>query len=133
MNRILVVDDEEDVRSLVHDILTGNGYEVFTAASGEAGLEKVVSLKPDLVVLDVVMPGLSGLEVCRLLKAKPSLKHIHILVLSALGREVDLKLIEDVGADGYLRKPFSVQDLLGKVDALFTGGKDAEKRAKHRK
>jgi len=73
MNRILVVDDEADVLSLVHDILTGSGYEVFTAASGEEGLTKAVSLRPDLIVLDVVMPGLSGLEVCRLVKSKPSL------------------------------------------------------------
>jgi len=124
MNRkILVVDDEADVLSLVHDILTGSGYEVFTAASGKEGLTKAVSLRPDLIVLDVVMPGLSGLEVCRLVKSKPSLSGVRVLVLSALGRDVDRQLIEDAGADGYLRKPFGVKDLLSTVDDLFLGEK----------
>ncbi len=119
MNRVLVVDDEDDVRQLVHDILTGNGYEVFTASSGEEGLSKSVSLKPDLIVLDVVMPGISGLEVCRLVKAKPSMGSVRILILTALGRDVDRQLINEAGADDYLRKPFGVNDLLSKVDELL--------------
>lgn len=122
MNRVLVVDDEEDIRDLVHAILTGNGYEVFKAATGEEALTKVVALKPDLVILDVVMPGISGLEVCRLIKAKPNLKKIRVLMLSALSRDVDRKMITDSGADGYLRKPFSVQDLLSKIDGLNSQG-----------
>ena len=133
MNRVLVVDDEDDVRSLVHDILTGNGYEVFAAASGEEGLDKAVSLKPDLIILDVVMPGLSGIEVCRLVKSKPSLQHVRVLVLSALDRDVDRQLIESARADGYLRKPFSVHDLLSKVDELSRERKGATQRPDHKK
>jgi len=123
MNRVLVVDDEGDIRGLIHDILTGSGYEVFTASSGEDALSKVVSYKPDLVILDVVMPGLSGLEVCRLIKAKPSLKSIRVLIVSALWRDVDKKLITEAGADGYLRKPFSTNEILSKVDELSLEGK----------
>jgi len=119
MNRVVVVDDEPDIRSLVHDILTGVGYEVFTAATGEEGLGKIINLNPDLVVLDVVLPGLSGLEVCRLVKSKPSLSSIRILVLTALARDVDRKLIESAGADGFLRKPFSIGDLLSKTDEVL--------------
>jgi DNA-binding response OmpR family regulator len=114
-----VVDYEADIRGLIHDILTGCGYEGFTASSGEEGLTEAVSLRPDLIVLDVVMPGLSGLEVCRLVKSTPSLRRVRVLVLSALGRDVDKQLIEDAGADDYLRKPFSVKDLLSRVDELF--------------
>ena len=120
MNRALVVDDEEDIRNLVHAILTGNGYEVFTASTGEEALTKAVTLKPDLIILDVVMPGISGLEVCRLIKTKTTLKKIRVLMLSALSRDVDKKMIADSGADGYLRKPFSVNDLLSKIDDMFS-------------
>jgi DNA-binding response OmpR family regulator len=120
LNRALVVDDEEDIRNLVHAILTGNGYEVFTASTGEEALTKAVTLKPDLIILDVVMPGISGLEVCRLIKTKTTLKKIRVLMLSALSRDVDKKMIADSGADGYLRKPFSVNDLLSKIDDMFS-------------
>ncbi len=88
MNRVLVIDDEADVRELVHDALTGCSYEVFTAASREEGTVKAVNLQPDLIVLDVVMPGLSGFEVCRLLKSKPELKGNCVLMVSALNREL---------------------------------------------
>lgn len=126
MNRVLVVDDEGDIRGLVHDILTGSGYEVFMASTGEEALSKAVTYKPDLIILDVVMPGMSGLEVCRLIKAKPSLKGTRILIVSALWREVDKKLIAEAGADGYLRKPFSINDILSKIDELSLDGKSAK-------
>lgn len=126
MNRVLVVDDEDDVRQLIHDVLTGSGYEVFTASSGEEALTKSVSLTPDLIVLDVVMQRLSGLEVCRLLKAKPSMRGVKVLVLTALGRDVDRQMITEAGADDYLRKPFSVDELLSKVDTLLSDGKDTK-------
>ena len=76
MNRVLVVEDEDDVRELLKTILTGNGFEVFTASSGEEALVKVGEVGPDLVVLDLVLPGLSGLEVCRLLKSKESTRGV---------------------------------------------------------
>ena len=128
MNRVLVVDDEDDIRNLVHDILTGSGYEVFIASTGEEALTKVVALKPDLVILDVVMPGMSGLEVCRLIKAKPNLKGTRVLMLSALSRAVDQKLIADAGADIYMKKPFSVHDLLSKIDELSLSNKPSKSK-----
>ncbi len=133
MNKILVVDDEPDVRALVHDIVTGSGYEVFTASTGEEALTKIVSVKPDLVILDVVMPGMSGLEVCRLMKAKPNLRNIRVLMLSALSRDVDQRLIAEAGADSYMRKPFSVNDLLSKIDELLVEGGGASKKWRREK
>ncbi len=120
MNRVLVVDDEPDVRSLIYAILVGNGFEVFQACSGEEGLVLVSELLPDLVVLDIVLPGLSGFEVCRLVKAKyPGVK---VLVVSALNREIDHKYAAEYGADGYLSKPFTVAGLLETVDNILSSG-----------
>ena len=95
MNRVLVVDDEPDVRSLIYAILVGSGFEVFQACSGEEGLVLASRLHPDLVVLDIVLPGLSGFEVCRLVKAKyPGVK---VLVVSALNREIDHEYAAEYG------------------------------------
>ena len=117
MNRELVVDDEPDVRSLIYAILVGNGFEVFQACSGEEGLVLASRLHPDLVVLDIVLPGLSGFEVCRLVKAKyPGVK---VLILSALDRDVDQKYAMNYGTDGFLSKPFSVDGLLETVDSVL--------------
>jgi len=118
MNRVLVVDDEPDVRELLATILTGCGYEVFKAGSGEEGLVLASEVLPDLVVLDIVLPGLSGFEVCRLVKAKyPGVK---VLVVSALNREIDHEYAAEYGADGYLSKPFKVDELLSTVDGLLS-------------
>jgi len=117
VNRVLVVDDEPDVRSLIYAILVGNGFEVFQACSGEEGLVLASRLHPDLVVLDIVLPGLSGFEVCRLVKGKyPDVK---VLILSALDRDVDHKYAMNYGADGFLSKPFSVDGLLETVDSVL--------------
>ncbi|MCB2172694.1 response regulator [archaeon] len=118
MNRVLVVDDEEDIRDLVKMVLVGNGYEVFTATTGEEGLVKAVKIKPDLIILDVVMPGISGLEVCRLLKSKPEFDKIPILVMSVLDREIDHEYVQKAGADDFLHKPFDIDELLLTLDKL---------------
>jgi len=119
LNRILVVDDEKDILELVRTILVGNGFEVITAGTGEEGLKLAVSGKPDLIILDVVMPGLSGLEVCRLLKGKKSMAGISILMMSVLNREIDRKNVTDAGADEYIIKPFRAAHLLSTVDRLL--------------
>ena len=118
MNRVLVVDDEEDVLDLVKTVLVGNGYEVFTATTGEEGLVKAVKIKPDLIILDLVMPGISGLEVCRLLKSKTEFDKVPILVMSVLDREIDHKYVHKVGADDFLHKPFDIEELLLTLDKL---------------
>lgn len=123
MNRVLVVEDEDDVRELLKTILTGNGFEVFTASSGEEALVKVGEVEPDLVVLDLVLPGLSGLEVCRLLKNKESTRCVKVLFVSALDRDVDLRYAFEAECDGYLAKPFTVAELLLSVDRVLAGEK----------
>lgn len=119
MNKILIVEDEADIQALVHRVLTANGFEVFKASDGEEGLIKATTLKPDLIVLDLMMPGMSGLEVCKLLKMRSDTKHIPIIILSALNREVDRTYAKEAGANLYMTKPFRVDELLVAIDGLM--------------
>jgi DNA-binding response OmpR family regulator len=119
LSRILIIEDEPDVQELVKTILTGNGFEVLTASSGEEGLSAAVHNKPDLILLDWVMPGLSGLEICRLLKGREETKKTPILMMSVLNRDVDKKYVFEAGADAFLVKPFSISQLLTAVDDIL--------------
>jgi len=119
MNKILIVEDEADIQALVHRVLTANGFEVFRASNGEEGLIKATTLKPDLIILDLMMPGMSGLEVCRLIKSRQDTKAIPILILSALNRGVDREYAREAGADKYMSKPFQIEDLLVAIDTLM--------------
>ena len=119
MSSILIVEDEEDIQALVHRLLTANGFEVFKASTGEEGLIKASQLDPDLVILDLMMPGMSGLEVCRLLKLMPGRKDTLIIILSALNRLVDKDYAKAAGADLYMSKPFKAEYLLLAVDELL--------------
>ena len=114
--RILVVDDEPQILRSLRTTLASHGYDVQTAATGEEALAAVDGRLPDLVVLDLVLPGLSGLEVCRHLRARSSLP---ILVLSARGDERDKVAALDLGADDYLTKPFGVNELLARIRAAL--------------
>jgi two-component system, OmpR family, KDP operon response regulator KdpE len=114
--RILVVDDEPQILRSLRTTLASHGYDVQTAATGEEALAAVDGRLPDLVVLDLVLPGLSGLEVCRRLRAHSSLP---ILVLSARGDERDKVAALDLGADDYLTKPFGVNELLARIRAAL--------------
>ena len=118
MNHVLVVDDEEDVLDLVKTVLTGNGYSVTTATTGEEALVKAVETHPDLIILDVVMPGISGLEVCRLLKGKNAFKKVPIIMMSVLDRPIDHQHVEDTGADEFIHKPFDIGQLLITIDNI---------------
>ncbi len=119
MNKILIVEDEADIQALVHRVLTANGFEVFKASSGEEGLIKATTLKPDLIILDLMMPGLSGLEVCRLIKGRQDTKEIPVLILSALNRSVDREYARDAGAERYMSKPFQIDELLVTIDDMM--------------
>ncbi len=119
MSRILVVDDVAKNVKLLADILTVRGYEVDTAGSGEEALERIRRQPPDLVLLDVMMPGLSGFEVCQAVRADESLAGVKILMLSAKGRDTDLAKGQAMGADAYMTKPFSTKELAGKVRELL--------------
>jgi two-component system, OmpR family, alkaline phosphatase synthesis response regulator PhoP len=117
--KILVVDDEVYIVHILDFSLGMEGYEVVTALDGEQALEKVNSERPDLVVLDIMMPKLDGYEVCKTIKASPDTHHIPVILLSAKGRNVDQKMGFDVGADDYITKPFSPRKLVERINQLL--------------
>jgi two-component system alkaline phosphatase synthesis response regulator PhoP len=117
--RILVVDDEEDLLELVNYNLSREGFRVECVASGEAALAAARKNLPDLVVLDLLLPSVDGLEVCRLLKNDPKTKHIPIIMLTAKSEESDMVTGLELGADDYMTKPFSPRVLLARVKAIL--------------
>jgi DNA-binding response OmpR family regulator len=117
--KILVVDDEIYIVHILDFSLGMEGYEVVTALDGEQALEKVKTEKPDLIVLDIMMPKLDGYEVCKNIKSNASTQHIPVILLSAKGRNVDQKLGFDVGADDYITKPFSPRKLVERINQLL--------------
>ena len=117
MSRILIIEDETPMRTALADVLEGEGYRALAAADGEAGLRKAVAEKPDLILLDVMMPKLDGFAVCAELRR---LSHTTpVLMLTAKGQIEDRVNGLDVGADDYLVKPFSTEELLARVRALL--------------
>jgi DNA-binding response OmpR family regulator len=117
MERLLIVEDELPMRTALADVLTAQGYRVITASDGEAGLRRAIEEKPDLVLLDIMMPRLDGYAVCSELRR---LSHaVPILMLTAKGMVEDRVTGLDAGADDYLVKPFSTEELLARVRALL--------------
>ena len=117
--RILVVDDEEDLLELVNYNLTKEGYRVTCVGSGEQALDEARQALPDLIVLDLLLPSVDGLEVCRLLKSDARTQHIPIIMLTAKSEEADVVAGLELGADDYLTKPFSPRVLLARIKALL--------------
>jgi DNA-binding response OmpR family regulator len=115
--RILVVEDEPNMVAGLRDNFEFEGYQVITASDGVEGLRRALEESPDLVVLDVMMPRMSGLEVCRQLRAKRG--SIPIIMLTARGQEVDKVVGLELGADDYVTKPFSIRELLARVKAVL--------------
>ena len=121
MKKILIVDDEEKVRKLVEVTLSVGELEILHAASGDEALGVIQETKPDLILLDVMMPGkLDGLDVCRILKKDPETKDIYIIMLTARGQQVDKENGLAAGADDYFVKPFSPMELMDKIDNILT-------------
>jgi two-component system alkaline phosphatase synthesis response regulator PhoP len=120
--RILVVDDEIYIVHILDFSLGMEGYEVVTALDGEQALERARSEKPDLIVLDIMMPKLDGYETCKRLKADPETKDVPVILLSAKGRNVDQKVGFEVGADDYITKPFSPRKLVERINAILGHG-----------
>jgi DNA-binding response OmpR family regulator len=116
---VLVADDEEDIRALVAFRLKRGGYEVLTAADGEEALMLATTRLPDLVVLDMMMPKATGLEVTRSLRGQATTRDIPVILLTARAQEADVALGFDAGVDDYVKKPFSPQDLQARVQALL--------------
>jgi len=116
---ILIVEDEEPLTMLLRYNLEAEGYEVETAARGDEGDTKIKERAPDLVVLDWMLPGLSGIELCRRLRARPETRQLPIIMLTARGEESERVRGLATGADDYIVKPFSVPELIARVRALL--------------
>ncbi len=117
--KILIVDDEPNIVLSLEFLMKSNGYEVAVAGNGEEALRMAASFMPHLMLLDVMMPAIDGFEVCRQLRVDPVHKSLKILLLTARGRESEVKRGFSVGADGYVMKPFSTHELLAKVRELL--------------
>jgi len=125
MAKILIVEDEPNMVAGLRDNFEFEGYQVLTAPDGVAGLERALSETPDLVILDVMMPRMSGLDVCKQLKSRKP--HIPIIMLTARGQEVDKVVGLELGADDYVTKPFSIRELLARVKAVLRRAKGTPK------
>ena len=117
--KILVVDDEKDIVDLISRSLVREGYEVIPAYTGEEVMELMKSRRPDFVILDLMLPGIQGLEVCKQIRANPDYAQVPILILSAKSSEVDRVLGLEMGADDYMTKPFSMRELISRIAAAF--------------
>jgi two-component system phosphate regulon response regulator PhoB len=116
---IVVIEDEDAIRDVVAYNLERAGYRVAVAADGRAGLELVRATSPELVLLDLMLPELDGIEVCRALRADPATSAIPVIMLTALGEETDIVDGLEVGADDYVTKPFSPRELVARVNAML--------------
>ncbi len=119
MKKVVVVDDDDDMRELMAMLLRGR-YEVSTACDGAEGLETVRKVRPDLLVLDLLMPRMHGFEVCQRLRADPELKSTKVLISSSKSYQHDVRTaVEETGADGYIVKPFEVAEFNRRVDEMI--------------
>jgi two-component system alkaline phosphatase synthesis response regulator PhoP len=125
-SRILVIEDEPDMVLGLKDNFEFEGYEVVTAADGATGLDRARALKPDLLILDIMLPKLSGLEVCKTLRGEGF--EAPIIMLTARGQEIDKVVGLELGADDYVTKPFSIRELLARVRAILRRTEGTKKR-----
>ena len=116
---ILVVEDDSDIRELISFNLKNEGHQVFEAKDGEAGIDKAREKLPDLILLDLMLPGIQGLDVCRIIKSDQETKKIPIIMVTALGQEEDIVKGLETGADDYITKPFSIKVLIARVNAVL--------------
>jgi DNA-binding response OmpR family regulator len=119
--RILVADDDVDIRELVEFKLSTLGHDVVAVSDGAAAIDACRAQRPDLAVLDVMMPGVSGLDAIRAIRADPALAGLPVILLTARAQESDVETGFDSGADDYITKPFSPRELAARVDALLGG------------
>jgi DNA-binding response OmpR family regulator len=119
--KVLIVDDEPNIVAALEFLLHKSGYEVRVAPNGEDALVQLDAFKPDLVLLDVMMPKVSGYEVCQRMRTQPKWQGIKIVMLSARGREVEVSKGMSLGADLYVTKPFSSTELVATIDRLLSG------------
>jgi two-component system cell cycle response regulator DivK len=115
MKRILVVEDTEDNRKIIRDLLTSAGYETIEAVTGEEGVAMAAEHRPDLILMDVQLPVLDGYEATRRIKANPALRHIPVIAVTSYALSGDEEKTREAGCDAYVAKPFSPRLLLAKV------------------
>ena len=120
MARIVVADDDVDIRELVEFKLSTMGHDIVAVGDGGAALEACRAEKPDLAVLDVMMPGVSGLDAIRMIRSDPGLLDLPVIPLTARAQESDVETGFDSGADDYITKPFSPRELASRVEALLS-------------
>ena len=116
---ILIVDDEHYIVTSLSYVMKNAGFDVSSAADGEEALEKITATRPDLVILDVMLPKLDGFEVCEAVRANSDLNSVRIVMLTAKGRDSERRKGLDLGADDYLTKPFSTRDILDRAKELL--------------
>ncbi len=117
--KILIIEDDADIVDLLRFNLEKEGYKVFSASTGEAGFTITQEEKPSLVVLDLGLPGIQGLELCRLIKQKPGISSTAIIILTAKGLESDVVAGLELGADDYITKPFRIRELIARIRAVL--------------
>jgi two-component system alkaline phosphatase synthesis response regulator PhoP len=118
-SRILIVDDEPNIIISLEFLMKREGFEVAVAGDGERALQAMAEQRPDLVILDVMMPRLNGFEVCQRIRAQPAWRGVPVLMLTAKGHETDLKKGLALGADAYVTKPFSTRELVAEIRRLL--------------
>lgn len=128
--RILLIEDEEDIAALIKLQAELSGYKLHVEVDGINGYRAVEREKPDLVILDIMLPGQNGFDVCRKMKSNADLKNIPVIILSAKGEELDVVLGLELGADDYVAKPFSPKVLFSRIKAVLRRGKETEKTPK---
>lgn len=128
--RILLIEDEEDIASLIKLQAEISGYKLHVEVDGINGYRAVERERPDLVIVDIMLPGQNGFDVCRKIKNHPELKNIPVIILSAKGEELDIILGLELGADDYVPKPFSTKILFSRVKAILRRGKESDKKSK---
>lgn len=117
--RILVVEDDQDILSLIEWHLKAEGYQPLTEKDGQQGLDVALREKPDLIVLDLMLPSLDGLQICKMLKKNEATEHIPVIMLTAKGEEIDRIIGFELGADDYMVKPFSPRELLLRIKVII--------------
>ncbi len=117
--KILVIDDEEHILELLKINLEFSGYEPYIYNTGKGALEKIEEINPDLILLDLMLPEIDGIEICKKIRGNSKLNRIKLLILSAKSDEIDKILCLEIGADDYITKPFSLRELLARIKAIF--------------
>lgn len=121
--KILIVEDDHDIAGMIEYNLGEEGYETISAYNGEDGVELAKKEKPDLIILDIMLPIIDGFEVCRILKKEDKTTHIPVIILSAKSQETDKVVGLELGADDYITKPFSPRELIARIRAILRRGR----------